>query len=396
MAVQRARIYQHMRAMASFLHQQVVALSTMRMSDALQEQILALLDHALKHPEPWPQIRLLMLSLAAKIEQRGLEVRWIRPLGDAVELCKKLADAEAQSALSLILGLTYQSNSQWDPAEIYYQQSAEAARATGNVQAEALALSRLAYLHRVNENIPQAESLAHSALRLLPEGDCSREFAYFVLGTTAADRQDTDKAERYFRRSLVLCQLRSDEFSIAKRKRDLGVLLTDATKYREARVCLEEALAFFERLDFALECAQVKESLGVIYRRLQQPKTALDYYADALRTFLQIQSKHQLAQIYNNQGYCYRLIDRWSEAEAAFIASANLWEEVDMPVSQINALDNLGEVYLHLWEKTLAINTFRQAASNLPKIRNHPRYCRLREMVYEHLEEAERLDETGE
>ena len=346
------------------------------LSNDEQERAFRLLDLALSSSDKtlWIAVRDLLVVLSPLMEQAGLRRRWRERLEQAIALCRLHADTALEGDLSLQLGLQYQLDNQWTQAQAWYEQSIALFGSMPNIQSRRsliYALGRLAYLHRLQGEITEAEALVKQLQQLMgakSEGDgedADYEFAHFVQGILAQYRQEWHEAEKHLRRSLALCKKLGDQRLIAKRLRDLGWLFRDRGALHRARNCFEEALSTFAAIHDSVEQATTQVNLGIVYSQMGQPMLALDLYAEAKKIFVQVGDHHQLANVYNNQGWDYMQIGRWAEAEKVLEAAVALREKGCNQRSLANSLDNLGRVYAHQGCTEHARQTFRRALDAL-------------------------------
>ena len=337
----------------------------------------------------WPAVRQLLLAVAPKMEQAGLRDEWLPFVQWGVNLSYQQQDIAAEAALQLQLGLLHQWSSRWDEAVFSLQRSADCYAQMTDQANLGYAMSRLGYLLRTQGKIAEAEETVRSALPLLPADDIRREFVLFVLGVVAQDRQHWSEAEAYLQQSLQLCQEIGDDRMIAKRMRDLGLILREQGKLRPARMNYVQAIDLFTAVDDPIEKAVTQLNLGSIYSALGQYTHALDCFANATESFQQVHDYRHLAFTYNNQGNVYRKLQRWAQAEQALRSSIDILVTLAQPYEYINVMENLGHVYLESAQREKARTTFQQALQLVAEIPEHPRYQQLSQMIEEHLMQSQ-------
>ena len=379
----RAIFHGHICARARLLQTQLAGMS--HLADDEQDRAFTLVDFALERSDRtlWLAVRELLIALSPLMEQAGQRQRWRDQLVRAIARCQEHADSEIEGDLNLQLALQYQLDNQWGQAQGCYEKSIALFGAVQKGQQLVYALSRLAYLHRLQGEIEHAETILDRMNRLIEEHDLRHEFAYFVQGVLAQYRQEWETAESFLEKSLALCKISDEKRLVAKRLRDLGLLSSDRGRLRKAKGYLEGAMAIFQQIHDPVEQATTQLNLGIVYSQMDQPLLALDLYAEAKKVFMQVRDEHHLAYVYNSQGWDYMQIGRWSEAEGALLAAVEFRELAGNMWSLANSLDNLGRVYGHQGNKDLAIRAFDRALAVLDTIPQDVRVLGLRREIVE-------------
>ena len=105
-------------------------------------------------------------------------------------------------------------------------------------------------------------------------------------------------------------------------------------------------------------------------------------------TFHKTEAWFRLAAINNNKALVYQQLQQWDKAKEAYELSIKQWQRIGNMNQVVNAMDNLGLVYLeqNLCDEAIAI--FQDALNQLAQIENDPTYDDLFEMVSSHLQDV--------
>ncbi|MEZ4618480.1 MAG: tetratricopeptide repeat protein [Caldilineaceae bacterium] len=405
----------------------------------IQARLFATVDLALGGDDPgvWEAACGLLMDLAPQLDKLGPSGRWTEILAAAVRTAAVLADNERTARLALQLGTQLRLQGVGGGRAQYRH---ALALTSSNVDSAAelrpaatvihAALSRLAYLARLQVISAAAEQHARAALALIQgqvdegaeesvgqrcAGDRGRggcggggcggggcgggaavvgaavvAYSTFVLGTIAHDRRELDEAAHYLRRALAAALALADRHAVAQRSRDLGLVLAEAGNLEEAQGRLEAAVAHFGAVQAVVMQAVAQMNLGIVYSRQGDPLRALDCYAAAQPIFAQAQDRFHLALLYNNQGVDYRAIGRPAEAVQLFQASIAIRRTLANERALANVLDNLGRAYLDLGDQAAARASFTEALTLLAGPAADERIRQLRAGIAEQLARLER------
>jgi tetratricopeptide (TPR) repeat protein len=354
----------------------------------LLEQALHILTFVLNVDDAWPLARQLLLVMAPRMEQAGYRDDWIPFVDTAIARSQTLRDPLAEAQLSLHLGYLHQLRGRYEVSIAYLQASADRYAGLGHPQLQAEALSRWAYVARLQRNYAEAERLVTAACQLLSPQDIQLAFCDFVRGAIANDQRDWTGAIAYVRASLAAYQRVGDQRMIALRLGNLGSPLFMNQQYPEAIACYEQAIALFAELPDPVQQAVMQMNLGNVYSVLEQPEQALALYAAALPILRRVRDELHLAMLDTNRGIAHRQCQHWSDAETLFLAAIERWRQLGNARSQANAYDELGVTYLTQGQVSMAKGAFLCAYNLLIVNASAPSHAALLETVKGHLAEV--------
>ena len=359
------------------------------LSEEDRTQALHTLSFIIKMADAWEVAYSLLLEMSPRMLQAGLCDEWIPYLQRGIEQSQVRADLRGRAELYHQLGTLYQRRGLFDFAFDCLTSSAESYREIEATTNYATVLNRLAAVARRQSRHDQAKDFVGAALPLLSEEDPEVANSYVVLGELAFDKRNWEEAEKYFVRALTIWEREEDERKRAIGLRNVGVSLSEQGKLQESIDCYRQALRLFKKCPDPINRAITQMNLGNAYLFSKHSTlAALDLYREAKSVFFRFHDNLHLAMVYNNLGYVYRRLERWDEAEAAICASINLWKRLGNVRQMLNSMDELGLILMGKGERLQAVDLFESALAELEKMRDHPGYDRLAELLKEHLDAA--------
>jgi tetratricopeptide (TPR) repeat protein len=346
---------------------------------------LHLLDFALELEEAWPQARDLLLRLAPRMEQAGHRDDWRPYLERAVAVTPRTQDLDAAGEFAFYLGQLHELRARFHEARAAFAQSAASFAQAQRPHEQARALSRSAYVARLQRHFDEAESLVAQARQLAPDHSPTQATCSLTLGTVAFDRRDWEQAALHLQKAVALWESIGDERMIALSLRNLGPALHMQGRYDEAVACYERALAIFREVLDPVNQAVTQMNLGII-RYLQGDFTeASALYAKAEPVFRRVEDPLRLASLLINQAMNYRRMARWEEAEHCCRQAIALWESLNNLRSTLNALDSLIHILRGQDRLAEAKATLNTALARLEAMESGPSRDALQAMLNEHL-----------
>lgn len=358
------------------------------LGEETRARALHVLSFALRLPAAWPQTRDLLLGLAPKLEQAGYRGEWLPYLTQGLALSEQLGDGLAAAELRLHIGLLHRLQSRWQAAKELLTGSAEAFAQLGEQRGQARALNQLAYLAWQQHQHDEVQTLAHTALALLAEGDVERAMSLSALGLAAIEQHRWQEAEAHHRAALQIRTQHGDQRLMAWSLQNVGYALRGQGQYEAAIACYEEAMAMLGELNDAANRAIAQMNLGIVYSLLGNPVKALAVYALAESTFRTIGDEWHLAKVLTNQGIDYLTQREWQRAEEVLTRSANLFQRLMALSECLNALDGVGISYMEQGHYDKALAIFESVAAQLPEIKGTYYHKLLTKAIDDQLQQA--------
>ena len=337
-------------------------------TEAVQTQVLHILDFALRLDDAWPLLRELLFLLLPMIERLGEQRRWLSCFAQALPLCRRAHDGEAESRFAWTLGVLSRRFGDLPAAERYLTQSQTVAAALADQHLRASALTELAYLMQMQHRLAEATALIQQAHALLPPDDPLRAPGYAVLGDVLFDEQQWGAAAAMTEQAIALWATHGQTLFAASGWRGLARIRWRQGDVAAAVACYERAIACCEagqeRVQQAITCI----GLGGLYAGLADGAQALGWLAQAEQILLPLRDTYHLAMLYTNYGIAYRLLRQWQPAVDALQKSLAYYGELNDFARQINSLTELATVYQEWGKPTLAQQPLIQAQSLLASL----------------------------
>jgi tetratricopeptide (TPR) repeat protein len=353
-----------------------------------RERALHVLTYAFKLPEAWPHTRELLLALAPKMDPVGHGSDWLACLTQGAHYSNEYGDTEAAAEFSWQLGYLYRQQSQFEAACRWLQASADCFTKVNQTRGKARALNEMAFVAWLQHHHRAASQLAERALSLLGETDPERAMSYRVQGLIAIDHDRWQEAEVLFDGALQLSEKQENGQRIAWCLQNLGYALRGQKRFAEAIDCFERASTILESIQDRYHWAIVQMNIGLLHFYHNQPGEALRHHTQALEVFRKAKDNLNLAKLYTNLGLAYWALNKWSQAEQAFLNSVNLYTDLGDESWRLNAMDGLAMTYLSQKLYAKAIAVLEPALAALPQIVEAPNYDYLHRSLTEHLHEA--------
>ncbi len=362
---------------------------------SLADETLALhvLSFALPLEGAWETTRDVLLALAPKMDQAGHWETWRPFLEQGIERNRAHGDGAAQVELLFHLGLLHQRRGRVDEALAAYEKSAALCAAIGDAQGEGQALNRQAFICvYLQHNVSQARALVDRALAL-PASPGERAYTLFVQGEIANAQRNWTEAISHFEVALDMRRSDGEQRMVARTLLSMGRPLTMLQRHEEAIACYREALQLFSAVEDTAAEAITQMNWGNTLLMLERYDEALIQYAAAEPLFRRLHDEVHLAKVAINQGMALRRSGCVAQAEAAIQLAIQRWQQMGNARELINALDELGLVYLDQEKREQARAVFAQALERLDALRDEPAtYGFFQEMLGEHLRQAEQAE----
>lgn len=362
-------------------------------TEATQSRVLSLMDFALKTPAFWPQTSDLIQAISPMMERAGRWGEWMHVLELGASLAKQRGDLRAYAEMCIWLGVLQSLLANYDPARGWLQRAEESYKQVGDPRGNARVLWRRAQMERIAGQLDHAQALAEKSLALYGEDELGQANCYTVLGTIAYDRWEWKDSERYFRLALEIYRWQNNLIELAAAYADLGAALYGQRKYPEAVSCYQENLALLTKVDAIARKAVYQLNLSAVHLMMGNAQRAIELGLEIEPYFQRVQDLKRIVMIQTNIGIAYRQLRQWFEAEKwllSAIYNAKLFRQTTLFV---NAVDELGTVYLHSGHPQDAIVQFQEAIDALGTIEDTKARKVYGDAIWAHLNEAQAVIE---
>jgi tetratricopeptide (TPR) repeat protein len=335
------------------------------------------------------------MALATLSEQDGHWLEMLPLLRRALQQSEAVEDHRNHATLQMHLGVFSRLLAEYPQARIHLQAACEEFAALADRPKLAYCTFRRAPLERMAGQLEAAQRFAEEGLALFAEDDPGRGGCFTVLGTVAYERYQWQEAEHFFRMALQERLKGNDLRGLAWAYADLGWALQGQKRYGEAIACYREAMSLIERLHAAAEKAVFQLNLSAIYLTMEDAQPALELCLACAPIFRHNRDVRRLMMAATNLGIAYRYLQEWEQGEAALAEAIELARRWGFQQAFVNALDQLGLLYVKAGRTEEAIATFDRAVRHLEEIPNAAAREWLQTELAAHRAEAEKAITIG-
>jgi CHAT domain-containing protein len=203
---------------------------------------------------------------------------------------------------------------------------------------EALAYSHLGRFSEADQSLGEAEQLCtHSRCAVM--GEVAR-----IAGVLEADRDDADKAEVFFRRSLQIARQQGERFLESSALLNLGVVALGKEHFDESIDWSRAASESSHALHAGLTEEKALGNLGWAYYKMGDFERALDLFVAATNRSLELGAVIDRVEWLNNQGLVYFQLGQLPVAEKLYLQSLELARSTQNQAQIVAALNALAFV----------------------------------------------------
>lgn len=199
----------------------------------------------------------------------------------AVDLYKSIEDWKNVAVTYDLLGQIYQQTGDYEKALHYTRQALALAKSSGNYISEMNLYVNMGALHRTLKQIDSAlyfydlgVALAKKHNRLLPVAQNLMNMANIY----SSEWEDYEEAEKYYKQSLDICYASGIQYGIYINWLNLGNNYRLKKEYTQAKVALDSALVYSEKLKIPSEKASVQQGYYELYKDKNDFQKALSHY----------------------------------------------------------------------------------------------------------------------
>ncbi|HHW10783.1 MAG TPA: tetratricopeptide repeat protein [Firmicutes bacterium] len=179
--------------------------------------------------------------------------------------------------------------------------------------------------------------------------------------------RDFTKAEEYYKSAIELLQDMNDpsQNDYIRAMVNYGILLADFGDYARAISVLDKSLRISVRLNDYYKYGQVRNALGVAYRKLGQIDHAIRHYYAALFFSRAIEDELHIAMAANNLAIALGIKGELNQARSLLVEAIELFKKLERPAMLANAQSELAKIAWSAGDVETAEQNCREAISNL-------------------------------
>lgn len=302
--------------------------------DRERNSLVRAISFAFHHQTAWPAVFELVTTLSPLMERRGHWDTWQWVLSRAVAVAQQFGYRADEVTLSALL------------ARLLFQQGRH----------------------------PESVQTYRRVIRLARQiGDTFNEArAYTNLGYHYVERGRWHRAEVLCCHALMLFEQLDSDHGRAHTENHLGILFTRQGQWAEAEQHLERACAIWGEMRDQHGLMRGFSNLCLLYNSMELPDKALLLAEKAFRQADITGEELVKGRIHLNAGTAHRLKGQLAEAEAHTREAERIFRNLSDTHGVVNALSNLGEIYLCRQEWTLATTYLREALEGYRQLKNKP------------------------
>ena len=203
---------------------------------------------------------------------------------------------------------------------------------------QALAYSHLGHFPEADQNLQAAERLC-TLSHCVVMGEVAR-----IAGVVEAERDDSEKAEMFFRRSLQIARQQGDKFLELSDLLNLGVVAIGKEHFDESVHWSDNAYQISQTLHAGLTEEKSLGNLGWAYYKMGDFDKSLDFFVAATKRSQERGAVIDQVEWLNDQGLVYFQTGQFPAAENYYLQSLQLARASQNKVQIIEALTALAFV----------------------------------------------------
>ena len=198
----------------------------------------------------------------------------------------------------------------------------------------------------------QAEVIYKDIQHLRRQGALAFNLANFHLFRSNYERS---LEEGY--KALQVFETNADTIRMVRTYNQIGSNHIYLGNYTSALKVLQKGMLFLElgHNETSTYYAEILSSMGLLYDKLSQYETALEYQEQALQIYIDKNNAYSIANTYNNLGKLYGRLEQHDKALKMFNQSYDIKKKMGDKYRIANALTNIGLAYSSLGEPDNAL-----------------------------------------
>jgi len=168
---------------------------------------------------------------------------------------------------------------------------------------------------------------------------------FLGLGNEQLDRGDYPAAGKTFTEAIKVAEKAGDEKNLALALDNMSMTLKFTGEFREAIKYSNRSLQIRKKLNLLRDYASGVQNLGVLYRNLDLPDSALIFYRQAYDIFNHLNDSVSIVRVRYNIGIVLKNQNKFREAEAEMKSILQFCRQKNITEGQIYALSALASIF---------------------------------------------------
>tara|TARA_B100000941_G_scaffold287047_1_gene261575 strand:+ start:1 stop:978 length:978 start_codon:yes stop_codon:yes gene_type:complete len=212
---------------------------------------------------------------------------------------------------------------------------------------------------------------------------CLNNFGYYYNNSFKYE-----KAIPYLNRCISLSSKLKDDYMLAMSSGNLSASLFQEKRIKEALTYIDKAIDIHGKYDKKPEFAAAIEMKGTIYEYKNDYDTALNYYFEANKIFIENENTWRVFNNFHRIGNIYKFIGSYKKALFYYKKSYSIVTKLEQKNKICNLKYMIGEVYLKLEKHKEALDIFKESIEiqkELPRKKNQLKEISLLYLSYKRL-----------
>jgi tetratricopeptide (TPR) repeat protein/transcriptional regulator with XRE-family HTH domain len=304
--------------------------------------LLAAVSQAAASPGVPPGLAgLLADALHAYFQLRGDWYACIQVNQVALDAARRTGDTNAQAYALNDLGWAHLRQGRYEEAMTQLKESLATGRSTGNSTTVATSLNSLGVCFTFVGRYEEAVACLREGLGIGRQLGQTRDVATYLNNLSVVYQRLGwyDQALACHEENLVIRREVGDRHGQGLSLGNLGEVYEQMGRYQEALACNQESLEILVELGDRLGQATTLNNLGVVHWRLGNPERAVDCHEQAMALYREFDDQHGQAETLRALGTVARSLDRHHQARAYWQQAAAIFQALGTPeAAQVLAL----------------------------------------------------------
>ncbi len=279
----------------------------------------------------------------------------------AEQLYKAESNNEGVNEVWRQRGILFREAGQYEDARAQFQQSLEAARASGNAAQQITALIELSFLSSTQGLNADAEGKAQQAVKLAEDGHLETLAAggLLELANSFSSRGEYASAEKYFKQAIDLARANKSRIREARGLANLGGLYIQTLRTDEGMPLVQRALAFFQQGNYPKNVSSCLTQIGRGYRRQGDYNAALEAFNQKLKIATEGGNQPAIADCHLEMGAVLFDQDSFPAALEQYDNALKIYQAIGNRIRIVFSQENRGNILWRLGrydEAQLAMN----------------------------------------
>lgn len=284
------------------------------------------------------------------INNRIQPVKSIEYGNKALQLARKLKDQKAEGDIYYLIGLSFHSQSEYTPAQKYYDSSYAIRKKINDNVGIGEYLNRYAMIFEVKGEYEKATEMCLQAIKILEKESDPKALArsYNSLGIIYYITGDIEKAKEQSYKALNFSELVKDDMILALSHEHLGIIYIKLNDYKKALYHVEKTIELREKANDRIGLAGAYGNLALIYRNLKRYDESLKYFNESLIIRKELNTKRSISASLAGIGITYYEMGNYEKSLGYLLQAYNMRKEAGDKRGIVASANRLANTYFKM------------------------------------------------